>query len=272
MTNKIISVFNNKGGVGKTTTIWNLSVSLAAKSKKVLLIDFDPQCNLSIATLGYKEFATYLDISEDYPFGKTIKAYVLPYSELPTTGKVYLAEPKCKFENQVLHIVPGDFWLNRFADSLNVGNDVLTGSRLYKFLVPQSVVDAIKEVHNKDYDYVLIDLPPSFNTLVRSALYSSDYFLVPCSSDVFSAYCVTLIGKVLPKFIADWMVGRNNFEESIRDDKVIPSKGKPKFGGWIFNGFDTHTKPNTKNRAENSADKAQLEKILEEVENSLIPS
>ncbi|WP_258393791.1 ParA family protein [Lonsdalea populi] len=56
-----LSLFNNKGGVGKTTLTWNLSVALAAKGKSVLLIDFDPQCNLSIATLGDENFARLLE-------------------------------------------------------------------------------------------------------------------------------------------------------------------------------------------------------------------
>ncbi len=60
MSEKIISMFNNKGGVGKTTILWNLGVSLAAAGQKTLLIDFDPQCNLSIATIGYDEFAKYI--------------------------------------------------------------------------------------------------------------------------------------------------------------------------------------------------------------------
>ena len=47
-----ISMFNNKGGVGKTTLTWNIADALAEKGKKVLLVDFDPQCNLSIAMLG----------------------------------------------------------------------------------------------------------------------------------------------------------------------------------------------------------------------------
>lgn len=53
---KIISVFNNKGGVGKTTICWNLADALGRQGKKVLLIDFDPQCNLSIAVLGEETF------------------------------------------------------------------------------------------------------------------------------------------------------------------------------------------------------------------------
>jgi chromosome partitioning protein len=51
---KIVSVFNNKGGVGKSTICWNVADALGQKSKKVLLIDFDPQCNLSLAMLGEK--------------------------------------------------------------------------------------------------------------------------------------------------------------------------------------------------------------------------
>src|SRR5271166_655729 len=57
---KIISVFNNKGGVGKSTICWNLGDALGQKSKKVLLIDFDPQCNLSLAMLGDQKFVEVL--------------------------------------------------------------------------------------------------------------------------------------------------------------------------------------------------------------------
>lgn len=279
---QIISLFNNKGGVGKTTTIFNLSASLAAAGKKILLIDFDPQCNLSIATIGYDEFADYLERTENYPFGKTIRAFAQPSLQPTQDSETYFTQPKYQKDTindqsttihgqSIIDIVPGDFWLNSFADILTVGTDVVQGTGLYRFLVPFLLVEHLKK-QNKNYDYVLIDLPPSFNTLVRSALYCSDYFLVPCTPDSFSAYCVSLIGEVLPTFIDDWNQGKRRYEGSNQYDKVIPSKGKPKFGGWIFNGFDTKKYTSTGERKEIGADKAHLDKILEKIEHDLIPN
>lgn len=278
---KIISLFNNKGGVGKTTTVFNLSAALSGKGKKVLLIDFDPQCNLSIATIGYEEFADYLLRTENNPFGRTIRAFAQPSLQPTQSSKIYCVQPKYQRETindgsktiygeALVDVIPGDFWLNSFADILTVGTDVVQGSGLYKFLVPFLLVEKLKQ-EDKYYDYVLIDLPPSFNTLVRSALYCSDYFLVPCTPDSFSAYCVSLIGEVLPSFIEDWNQGRKRYETSNKYDQIIPSKGKPCFGGWIFNGFDTTRYTSTGERKEIGSDKFHLDKILSTIEDELFP-
>jgi len=267
---KVIALFNNKGGVGKTTTIWNLATSLAERGKKVLAIDFDPQCNLSIAALGDEEFAKYLESSRELPYGKTIRAFALPYIQQSAPGNPYIAKPKHN-KNDNLDIVPGDFWLNNFSDILNVGTDVIGGAGLYRFLMPSSLIEAVEREFNKNYDFALIDLPPSFNTLVRAALYSSDYFLVPCTPDLFSAYCVGLIGQVLPQFIEDWEQGKQRYLESNSYDTVIPDKGQPKFGGWIFNGFDTRRKTRSDEIAKTGADQAQFIKVQNSIENILIP-
>lgn len=264
-----ISVFNNKGGVGKTSIIWNLAVSLADKDKSVLLIDFDPQCNLSIACLGDKEFSKLLESTDNHPFGETIKAFALPYIQQNLMGEVYTFPPKTVAHNGTLHIAPGDFWLNTFSDILNVGTDVISGSGLYRFILPELITRKAGEKNGIKYDYVLIDLPPSFNTLVRSALYCSDYYLVPCTPDLFSAYCVGLIGEMLPSFIRDWEQGKERYLEGNPRDNTIGLKGVPKFGGWIFNGFDTRKRDGIKEEV--GADAVHHRSISESIEKSLIP-
>jgi chromosome partitioning protein len=264
-----IALFNNKGGVGKTTTIWNLAVSLAAKKHRVLIIDFDPQCNLSIACLGNEKFASCLEHSSDIPYGKTIRSFTLPYIQQSKSGTTYIEKPKSN-PDEYLDVVPGDFWLNSFSDILNVGTDVIGGAGLYRFLTPAMIVSAIAEQHKKNYDYVLIDLPPSFNSLVRSALYSCDYFLVPCTADLFSAYCVGLIGEMLPSFIRDWEQGVERYLQSNSYDSVIKSRGKPKFGGWIFNGFDTRKARGSEVKSKIGADKAQFDHVQTAIRDKLI--
>ena len=267
---KSISVFNNKGGVGKTTIIWNLATSLADKGKSVLLIDFDPQCNLSIACLGDYEFSDLLKSTPQHPLGQTIKSFALPYIQQNQIKPVPVFEPKNKPVGGILHIVPGDFWLNTFSDVLNVGTDVISGAGLYRFILPELVAAGAAKNTDCEYDYILIDLPPSFNSLVRSALYCSDYFLVPCTPDLFSSYCVGLIGEMLPIFIRDWDQGKQRYLGSNPTDTLISSKGKPKFGGWIFNGFDTRKRGGITHEV--GADAEHHRTITGAVRNSLIPA
>jgi chromosome partitioning protein len=70
---KLVSIFNNKGGVGKSTICWNLARTLGTLNKRVLLIDFDPQCNLSIAMLGEDVFVKTLP-TLNVPYGTTLRS------------------------------------------------------------------------------------------------------------------------------------------------------------------------------------------------------
>ncbi|WGM60475.1 MULTISPECIES: ParA family protein [Agrobacterium] len=232
---KFISIFNNKGGVGKTNLTWNIADMLGEKGKNVLLIDFDPQCNLSIAMLGAEKFKGFV---EDKASPKTIRAFLQGY--LQNTGPGPSFTERGVHTNQSVKIIPGDFWLNVYSDSLSVGNDLLTGNGVAKFLAPRTLLAKLEEMGER-FDYVIIDLPPSFGGLVRSALYSSDYLIVPCTSDSFSEYCISLISQMLPQFIADWDTGIARFKQNNYASKEYDAYGKPKYAGWIFNGYDTRS-------------------------------
>ncbi|WP_312359147.1 ParA family protein [Mixta calida] len=268
---KTISLFNNKGGVGKTTLTWNLSVSLSAKGKSVLLIDFDPQCNLSIALLGETGFSKLLKKDAANPYGKTIRAFCQPFIQQDIPPSVHTFPPLYPMEagSGRLDVVPGDFWLNNLSDVISVGTDLIAGNAVTRFLIPSLIANKAQELNNCEYDYVLIDVPPSFNTIVRSALYCSDYYLVPCTADVFSAYCIGLIGETLPKFRDDWEQGIKR--SSAQSNPLISQKGQPKFAGWIFNGFDKRKPPGQLVSSEIAADAAHRDKIIDSVKNDLRP-
>jgi len=233
---RIVSVFNNKGGVGKSTICWNLGDSLGRRGNKVLLVDFDPQCNLSIAMLGEQTFVATLP-TQNVPYGTTIRAFLQRF--LQNTGGEEVFLHTGPYTHRDVRLVAGDFWLNIYADSLNVGADLLSGTGLSRYVAIRKIVARAEEAAGENFDYVLIDLPPSFGALVRAAFYSSDYYIVPCTSDNFSVYCLGLIGQMVPSFVSDWQSGLQRFRTSNPHFAEFDELGKPVFAGWVFNGFDT---------------------------------
>ncbi|MGK9050983.1 AAA family ATPase [Neorhizobium petrolearium] len=232
---RFISIFNNKGGVGKTTLTWNIADMLAEKGKRVLLVDFDPQCNLSIAMLGGDEFKKLVS---NMASPQTVRSFLQGYLQNTGPGPVVIHQGP--FTNPNVKILAGDFWLNVYSDALSVGNDLLTGNGIAKFTALRTLEAKLKD-QGHEFDYILIDLPPSFGGLVRSSLYSSDYLLVPCTSDTFSEYCIGLISQMLPQFVSDWENGINRFKQNNYGSKEYDELGKPVYAGWIFNGYDTRS-------------------------------
>jgi chromosome partitioning protein len=246
---KFISIFNNKGGVGKTTLTWNLADALAEKKKKVLLVDLDPQCNLSIAVLGADPFK---ELVSNTASPKTIRSFLQGY--LQNTGPGPIVVHTGPHTNKRVKLVAGDFWLNVYADSLSVGNDLLTGNGIAKFTALRTLEAKLQE-DGETFDYVMIDLPPSFGGLVRSSLYSSDHLIIPCTSDTFSEYCISLIAQMLPQFISDWETGLSRFKQNNYGSVEYDKLGRPVYSGWIFNGYDTRSKQMLR------ADRAHFENI-----------
>ena len=271
---KLIAVFNNKGGVGKSTICWNLADALGRLGKRVLLIDFDPQCNLSIAMLGEELFLNSLP-SQNVPYGTTIRSFLQRFLQNTGGEEIFLHEGPNTSPN--VKIVAGDFWLNIYADSLNVGADLLTGTGLSRYVALQRIVAKAEEKNGSPFDFVIIDLPPSFGALVRAAFYSADYYIVPCTSDSFSVYCVGLIGQMVPSFIDDWQIGMKRFKDTNPHFSDFDALGTPVFAGWVFNGFDTARKRRaivtgapTGKKEMIQADRTMHDKVSDAVRNELV--
>ncbi|STO36904.1 Sporulation initiation inhibitor protein soj [[Flavobacterium] thermophilum] len=207
---KVITFFNNKGGVGKTTTVVNLASYLSIKlNKKVLLIDLDPQSN-----------STQLIIPEDkwdeYYGEKTIHKTIFNYFENMDEGEPRLENcgiPVKKEENHYkIDLIPGHPKLAIIDDLMSRSWNGTLGQdkgELRKLNWLNQLKPWVSE-----YDYVFIDVGPSLGALNRSILLNTDYFFTPMGSDIFSLLGIENIGIWMTRWMELYTDALNNLQKS----------------------------------------------------------
>ena len=177
----IITVANQKGGVGKTTTVMNLGVALAHANQKVLLIDGDPQANLT----------SYLGVTPGEP----------PYESLHTLDEVYLAKRPMDASTKHLFITPTASGVDLIAS-----DKALSGVEYYLFNRSdrEGVLSRFFTNIRHDYDFVLIDTPPSLSLLTLNALCASDHVLIPVQPEFFSLEGIVKIQEAISDIKTRW--------------------------------------------------------------------
>ena len=173
MDKKIISVINQKGGVGKTTTVINLAAGLTMKGKKTLVIDLDPQGN---ATTG-------LGLSNTENSDLTI------YSVLNGNKKILEVVQSTKFDN--LNLVTSNVDLS--------GLEVETAGDSRRAFKLKDELASILNDSGASYDYILIDCPPSLSLLTIMALVASDELVVPLQTEFFALEGLTQLMKTIER-------------------------------------------------------------------------
>ncbi len=197
---KTFVLFNNKGGVGKTTLAFNLGHMLARLGQRTLLLDYDPQCNLT--SLSVRD-----DRSEElWSAAPSLTTTVARCIEPIRRGRGELLPPALEPVADLLWLVPGDLRLSLFEQALAESWGKLGSS---DFERPVDVVTSLLRLAERAgaevrADVGLIDVGPSLGALNRAALLASDFVIVPLAPDRFSLQGLENVGPTLRAWREEW--------------------------------------------------------------------
>jgi cellulose biosynthesis protein BcsQ len=270
---KIISVFNNKGGVGKTTLTYHLACALAEMGKKILLIDFDPQCNLTIYGIDTESLHNIWEqedrFIDDFNVNRTkfseaefalfnSSPRTIHYLLKPTedgTGELDHLPPPVNISTN-LDLIPGRLTLHMYENKIaERWSGLYRKEPLSIRTVTQIRAIATKYASEKLYDFVIVDTSPSLGALNKVIISTVDGFLVPCLPDMFSLYGIRNIGNSL----LEWKNDFNTIYSLISSEKrsMFPEKFVRFLGFTIYNAKKYTTSGNPWNLAQAAYNYAQ---------------
>ncbi len=274
---KIITLFNNKGGVGKTTLLYHLGYSLAKLDKKVLFVDLDPQCSLTAYLHSEERVEKSVSDKQTIYFG--VKRVIEGMGDIVELNPI-------RKENKNVWTIIGDVSLSKLEDDLSsawlqamAGKP--RGLRLISALF--RIICASSDKH--EIDYVLVDMAPNLGVLNKTILSSCDNFIIPVAPDLFSIRGLQNIGEVFKRWSNDWNVLLEKFSKLKESEKSKAEKelnfdiqkSNPKFLGLLNQNFNVYGKKKTKgweywsNKLNKEIEKNMILKLGKDFINKNIP-
>jgi chromosome partitioning protein len=223
-----ITLFNNKGGVGKTSLLYHLAWMFSEKIS-VLAVDLDPQANLTSMFISDER------VEQIWENQHTMYDYVAPLiTRSPQDENLVLEKIR---EN--LHLIPGSLQLSSFEDELSE-NWTKSNDEEESAIGAAKVVTAFHEVIQRaarqvNAQLILIDVGPSLGATNRSALIASDYILIPLAPDLFSLQGLKNLGPTLQKWRRGWQKRKDN-EVFLNRNLDLPA-GKMQPIGYVLMNF-----------------------------------
>lgn len=160
----VMSISNRKGGVAKTTTCLNLGLSLSLHNKKVLLVDFDAQANLTLS-MGHKQLPTFYDAQK--AIDRSLSDFIV----------------ESKYSN---------LWLLPSGRNMVLLNKIYFGAQHFEYMLK----DRLNTVKDQ-FDFILIDTPPSIEYYTLNALTASNRVIIPCQCDYLSTHGVDQVLRLI---------------------------------------------------------------------------
>lgn len=228
-----IAFFNHKGGVGKTTMLFNAAVEMGRLGKRVLMVDLDAQANLTAIALEDDV------LNQLYPPAPAIGAGTVAGAFAPlVSGAGDIATPMAvEVRPGAVWLLPGDIQLSTFEAILpNAWTESLAGNER-GFRVTSAAFRMIGSAAEQvEADYVFVDLGPNVGALNRAVLLGSDYLILPMASDLFSLRALPSVGQSLDTWIRQWATAQTVAPTL---SFAIPS-GRPKVLGYVSQQFNIY--------------------------------
>ena len=235
MSNNVIKIalYNHKGGVGKTVLTANIASRLAGIGKKVLIVDSDPQANLTSYFIQDDVVDSLLDESE-LKTGRTLWSAMRPI--VNGDGDYNLVKPYDAPGVENLSILPGDIRLAEFEVLLwDFWRETLD-RRVRGFKGTTAIsryLDVLAE--SFQYDFIFYDTGPNIGPLNKTILLDCDYFIIPAACDLFSRRALKTLGHALSNWIGSWKT-----ISLLAPKDIYLLKGHPKFLGYIPQRFKVY--------------------------------
>ena len=220
---KTVSVINYKGGVGKTTVVANIAAELGWRGSKILLVDLDPQASLTFSFIEVDVWAA------NYAANRTIKnwydAYIDQDQNLELSSLIIRPSKVNDVIDGSLDVICSHLALINIDLELAVrlGGASPRQTRINFLRLYSRLLDGLESSAIKDfYDYVIIDCPPNFNVVTKTAIVASDRILIPAIPDFLSTLGIEELRRHIGELVNDF----NNFAEQRGEptySKIAPS-------------------------------------------------
>lgn len=259
MSTPIICFFNHKGGVSKTTTTFNVGWAMADSGHDVMLVDADPQCNLTGMALemsGIDELAALYESERNANiYHALLPAFGGNPEKITPANLIDTRHPKLK-------LLAGHIDVSAFESELAMAHKLLGAMPVLQNL-PGALGHLIRiTATERKSSVVLVDMSPSVGSLNQNIFLQSDYFVVPTSPDFFCLMAIDSLARILPEWARS-----ADFIRSAQSNSIykIPSQN-PKFIGMLSQRY----RPRAKKPASNFQD--WIEKIVNRTNEKLVPA